>query len=131
MYMRVCSKCGRKYPADSSCPCGGFRRVKKTDKFYKTTSWDKVREVVLNECNNIDLYHLYCTGRIVPAVHIHHIIPLREDRDKGLNLDNLFALSKESHEEIEALYNKGEKEKRETQILLRNIKKKYKEFNQK
>ena len=69
--------------------------------------------------NGLDELQKY-RGTIMPAVLIHHIIPVKEDPAGACDLGNLIALSSASHKLVHDLYNNPE-EKAETQKLLRTI----------
>ncbi|NFC89502.1 HNH endonuclease, partial [Clostridium botulinum] len=61
---------------------------------------------------------------------IHHIIELKEDWDKRLDIDNLIPLSDKVHKIVHRTYDRSDKDKKEMQELLRELKRKYqKEFS--
>lgn len=72
-----------------------IKRRKAIGKFYKTKTWEKVRENALRR----DKYLCQECGR--PAEVVHHIIHLTEenvnDPEISLNLDNLKSLCSECH----------------------------------
>lgn len=66
------------------------------NKFYKSDQWRTVRELVLHR----DAYICQkCKrqGRITPATIVHHIIPVRYDSKKALELDNLETICASCH----------------------------------
>ena len=72
------------------------------ERFYTTKAWRKCREAVLSEHGGLCQI---CLGKglIVPAVHVHHRIPITPDNldDPMITLDssNLMALCEECHAE--------------------------------
>lgn len=100
------------------------RRDKKAKAFYNSKEWETAREAVLARDNGIDIY-IYCTeGRVVPATMVHHIVELREDYSKRINLNNLISVSEETHERtIKKEYRTKETKERMQQELRRCIKK--------
>ena len=66
------------------------------DVFYHSSEWQAVRRQVL------DRDHYLCqvckrAGRITPATTVHHIIPLRVDYGKRLDLPNLETICRACH----------------------------------
>lgn len=112
---KVCSKCRSNYHKiyDS------YRR--ELADFYASSAWRRIRLLVQSRCGGIDQYHLYKTGRIIPGTLAHHIIELRDDASKALELDNLIWLSDASHHEVHALYDKSAEDKVSTQKVLKKI----------
>lgn len=81
-----------------------------TDKFYKSTDFDIVREKVLKrdkrKCQFFlgkwdDGKHKPYKIKIEEANTVHHIIPIRERPDLALDENNCISLSHEAHEIIE------------------------------
>ena len=72
------------------------------ERFYTTQAWRKCRRSFLTERHNLCEICL-AKGLIVPAVHVHHKIPLTSDniRDPQITLDssNLMALCEACHTE--------------------------------
>ena len=82
----------------------------KTNAFYNSTDWDILREKVLErdnyECQFFsgkwnDGKHFPYSIKPVPAVMVHHIIPIKERPDLALDINNCVSLSFEAHEIIE------------------------------
>lgn len=95
-----------------------FRRNKKTAAFYISADWRKVRVDVLRLYDGLDIYACYIQHRIVTADMVHHIIPIEEDWSKRFDKTNLLPLSSANHGVIEALYDKNDVSKKDTQQLL-------------
>ena len=72
------------------------------ERFYTTRAWRKARASVLADHGGLCQLCL-AKGLIVPAVHVHHRIPLTPDNmdDPKIALDssNLMALCEECHAE--------------------------------
>lgn len=72
------------------------------ERFYTTRAWRKARQAVLDAHGGLCQICL-AKGLIVPAVHVHHRIPLTPDNidDPRIALDssNLMALCEECHAE--------------------------------
>jgi len=98
-------------------------RDKESTEFYNSEAWTKTRAHVLTYYNDLDVYAYYELEKIIAANTVHHIIEIKDDRSKGLTLDNLIAVSSSSHSEIHRLYNKN---KIKTQKLLKELQKKFK-----
>lgn len=83
--------------------------------FYKSWAWKKCREIVLirdnylcQECIKLD--------RLTAANTVHHIIHLKDDPSKAMDIDNLTSVCPTCHERLHP--NRGQKQKEETK---RNI----------
>ena len=72
------------------------------ERFYTTTAWRKCRKAVLEDHGGLCQVCL-AKGLVVPAVHVHHKVPLTADNvnDPRITLDssNLMALCEECHAE--------------------------------
>lgn len=73
-------------------------------RFYNSAAWKKVREQALIRDHYIDIYLYHKKGIIVAADTVHHIIEVKEDAKKRLELDNLISVSEETHNKISQLY---------------------------
>lgn len=104
-----------------------YSRDKKNQSFYNSKDWIKIRNHTLTLYNGIDIYTYYADEEIVIANTVHHVVELKEDWDKRLDIENLMPVSEGSHREIHQLY----LEDREgTQKLLFDMLERYKkEFN--
>lgn len=93
----------------------------KLDRFYSTKKWEKVRDVIRIKQLGFDVYDYMTKGIIKYAQRYHHIVELRKDFDRGLDINNIIGLTERNHQVIHGLYNKSEQSKRETQELLFKI----------
>lgn len=74
----------------------------KCDRFYQSREWRKVRREVLKECNYMcEMCNQLHTVRLADAVH--HIVKIREDWSKRLDIDNLLCVCDEHHKIIEGM----------------------------
>ena len=74
-----------------------YKRDKRYSDFYNSPEWTRVRKYILILYNGIDIYAYYIQNKIVIANTVHHIIELRDDWEKRLDVDNLFPLSDDNH----------------------------------
>lgn len=65
-------------------------------KFYRSPEWKAVRLAVLRRDHYLDQTEL-ANGRLIEGNTVHHIIPLREDWDKRLDMDNLETITASNH----------------------------------
>ncbi len=70
------------------------------------------------KCNGLDLYDFYINKRITYGAICHHIVPIKDNWNKRLDLDNLIYLSKENHNKIERIYERSQQDKKSMQELL-------------
>ena len=79
------------------------RSGKKTDPFYHTKQWEKIRLERLRlddwkcqKCGTV------CGGkkRKQPSPHVDHIVPRLEDKSKALDIDNLRTLCHSCHSKV-------------------------------
>lgn len=113
-----CIRCGKRIPSGSTCECFRLaesdrykqydrqRRNPKSKSFYSSNEWIKARDAALQADDGIDVYVFMTTGRIVAADTVHHIIPLRDDWGRRLNVGNLMSLHHDTHSMIEQEYKK-------------------------
>lgn len=90
---------------------------------YKTSKWQKTRELILDEYNHICLWSLYIDGRVVKADVVHHIVEILEDKNLSYEEDNLIPLEYYNHTMIHEMYKTN---KNKTQNLLRMMINSYK-----
>ena len=68
-----------------------------------------MRQRVL-DLDKIDVYLYMTQGRVVPADTVHHIVPLKSDWNKRLDINNLMSLHHDTHSTLEREYAaRGEK----------------------
>ena len=63
-------------------------RDKQSTSFYKSREWKQTRQLVLMRDNHLCQSCLK-QDRVVPAVMVHHIVELKQDWNKRLDLNNL------------------------------------------
>lgn len=131
MLTKICSKCGKMYPAGKQCECQK-QRHKRYDKYdrnkvnaavYHDRQWPWLTQQCKARCNSIDMYKLMMTGRpvVTDAGLSHHIIEVDEDKNLAYDLDNLIWVGAGSHAEIHRIYNSSEEAKKELQQKLKDF----------
>lgn len=115
-----CSRCGKRLPPGTACSCippmrdhreyDRSRRDKESAKEYHSKRWEIARAAALDADQHMDVYIYFTAGEIVTADMVHHIVPLRDDRSRAYDIDNLISLSSSTHNFIESRYktNKAE-----------------------
>lgn len=77
-----------------------YKRDKESQRFYNSRAWQRVRTLVL-----IRDYYLCqeCLKQKIIKVYnvVHHIVPLKENKELSLDIDNLICLCHECHNRIE------------------------------
>ena len=63
----------------------------------------------------MDIYSWYKYGRIEAGRIVHHIIPIKDDYSRRLDLTNLIYLTDANHKIIHARYEESEQKKGEVQ----------------
>lgn len=74
--------------------------MKTPDPFYLTTTWKKIRVVVLARDNHICQVCLRDRGRLVPADLVHHVLPIDTHPWLALVLSNLLSVCLPCHNRI-------------------------------
>ena len=113
LYKR-CSRCGQRIPSGSTCPCikarhkeyDRYSRDRKSKQFYGSRQWLLIRSAAMAADDGIDVYLFMTEGMLVPADTVHHIIPLQDDWQKRMDINNLMSLSNGTHSMIEQMYKK-------------------------
>ncbi|WP_017416777.1 hypothetical protein [Clostridium tunisiense] len=108
-------------------------RLKRPDKkeqdFYNTLEWKRIRDVARAMQNGVDVFSYYILDKVEEAETYHHIIEIKEDWTRRLDIDNLIGLTESNHRRIHKLYNKSIRDKKQIQKLLFNlVQRYYKEF---
>lgn len=113
---KVCGSCGKKIESGTKCLCqqrdykvyDTTGRDKDAKRFYNSSLWIKTRDYVL--CmDEVDVYLYMTKGEIKLANTVHHIVPLRDNRQKALDVANLMSLHHDTHSMIEQMYKKDKK----------------------
>ena len=79
-------------------------RDKKSAAFYNSPEWEKTREYILTKYKGLDLYAFFINKEIVYADTVHHVIEIKEDWNRRLDITNLFPLSSSNHSKIHKMY---------------------------
>ncbi len=74
-----------------------YKRNKESQKFYESSAWKKCRKVALIRDNYL-CQDCLKRKRITKADMVHHIVEVKEDKTKALELDNLRSLCNGCHE---------------------------------
>lgn len=134
MLFKTCTKCKRVIKLNSKCyGClksynknyDTFVRDDKSRNFYNSTNWLKLRKLVLNTFNHLDIYEYFINNKIVKADTVHHIVPIKDNLNLALDECNLIPLANGTHTIIHKLYDKSHQDKLKTQNLLREIRSKF------
>ncbi|ENK1244737.1 hypothetical protein AB2063_002950 [Clostridium botulinum] len=142
MLFKLCPYCGVKVPYDmEDCinKCREkrnklrnkdydlYNRDKESTKIYRDKRWIKLTQQCKSRFNGLDIYQLYKNNKIVYGELSHHIIEVKEDKKRVLDISNLIYLSNKSHAEIHTAYKKSEEDKLAMQAYLFKIVQRYKE----
>lgn len=107
MIYKRCSRCGKRIPSGSTCDCKQKRHQKlkdeKSESFYNTSTWKKLRNQAKKYYFGLDFYAFYVHGRIELGRTAHHIVPVDVDEDLKAEFENLIYVSESSHREIHSL----------------------------
>lgn len=122
MIYKRCSRCGKRIPEGQQCPCAKLRhkeydkysRDSKSKDFYHSKEWTDARAKAIELDEGIDVYAYMTSGQIMAADTVHHIIPLRDDWSKRVDINNLMSLSHSTHSTIESLYKQNKRKAQET-----------------
>ncbi len=101
---KSCQYCGRVHPLGYECTQRPERKklgIKKAEQIRSSYAWQKKRMSIKERDHYLCVYSL-AHGKIVcTGLEVHHIIPLEERPDLGLEDGNLITLCAEVHEEAE------------------------------
>ncbi len=82
-----------------------YERDNKYNKFYKSTEWKKIRQLAIvrdhalcKDCLNSNIITQYNT--------VHHIVPIKQDWSKRLDINNLVCLCESCHQRRHVLLNR-------------------------
>ena len=95
---------------------------KARQKFYNSPEWKNVRDLVIRKCFGIDIVEYYRTGQIIKGYTVHHIIELKDDWNKRLDINNLIYLSQENHIKIHKLMEQSKEDKEKVIEMLLEVK---------
>lgn len=74
-------------------------RDQKAREFYHSKEWQRVRQAALMRDNYL-CQHCLRNNRITPANIVHHIVEVKKDWSKRLDLNNLVSLCNSCHNKI-------------------------------
>lgn len=100
--MKVCDECRPKVELERKKNIKYYKqttyeRDSKSNKFYKSKEWNKVRQLAIlrdhalcKDCLDNNTITSYNT--------VHHIVPIKEDWSKRLDINNLICLCESCHQ---------------------------------
>ena len=108
-----CGRCGARISEGAGCPClkqrhsdyDKLRRDRKSKQFYGSKEWQDAKGAVLHR-DGVDVYEYITSGKVLAPDTVHHIIPLRDDWSKRVDMHNLISLHRDTHSKIEQAYKK-------------------------
>ena len=110
-----CSRCGKRVPSGTACECIKRRhkeydsiRNKDISSFYGSGVWQRKRQEAMELYIGNDIYSYYMFGKLEQADTVHHILPLKENWGKRLDIDNLIPLTNSNHEKLHYRMKNGE-----------------------
>lgn len=95
---------------------------KARQEFYNSTEWKNIRDLAIKKCFGIDIVEYYKTGQIVMGYTVHHIIELKDDWNKRLDINNLIYLSQENHLRIHKMMERSKEDKEKVVEMLLQVK---------
>lgn len=136
MIYKYC-KCGKKIEDSINCcsDCQGeidkakkeqYRQYQSSradvreQKFYNSSKWKTVRDVA--RARDKWLCRLCLSDSLISEADVvHHIVEIKKDWDKRLDLDNVICLCNCCHKEVHIIYDKGSKNRQEMIMILKDI----------
>lgn len=104
MNYKICTKCGKLYPADSICCKRKYRKVTwgtHDYKFKHSYAWKKKSKAIREKAHHLCEVCLDCGELTYDYVEVHHIVSVKHDDTKKLDDTNLIAVCKEHHKQAE------------------------------
>lgn len=99
-----------------------INKLNRTDKneqeLYTSQEWIKTSDEAKRKTFGLDVYELYINNRAISGQTVHHIVEVKDDWDKRLDISNLIYLTNSNHKHIHNIYLKGKEEKKEMQNIL-------------
>lgn len=125
-----CGRCGKRLLEGTRCQCqkkrhqeyDKYSRNRKSKQYYNSKEWEISRAEALEADGGIDVYIFMTTGQVIPADTVHHIVPLKDDWNRGNDIENLMSLFHDTHSLIEKKY---KKDKNRMQAELKEMLKQY------
>lgn len=91
-------------------------------KIYNSNKWKRLRDNILEEYNNIDLFSYYVYGKVIVADCVHHIAECLDNEDMAYDWDNLIPLCNYTHRRIvHRVYNINIEVKKQLQQMLSDM----------
>jgi len=127
--MKICTRCGKSYRAETKCECDkdrhkiydNYQRDKKSADFYHSIQWRAMTQHIRQKAAGIDEL-LFREKKILRLGKItHHIFTVKERPDLVLNEKNLVYVSIKTHNIIHVAYEKSEYSKKKMQDRLLKI----------
>lgn len=129
--MKICPKCGRRYPEGERCSCSlkrksdryydKFKRNKLANKIYHSTQWHHVAQYIYGVSNGRDLAAFYIFNRLVSGSIVHHVYTISEKPDLAYTTSNLILVGRKMHDYIHKAYRANEASKKAMQDKLLHI----------
>lgn len=105
------------------------RADKKEQDFYNSKEWKRISDGIKAMQDGIDIFSYYILNKTQSAQTCHHIVELKEDWARRLDIDNLIGLTESNHQKIHKIYKKSNRDKKQMQKLLFDlIQRYYEEF---
>ena len=112
MLTKLCAKCGRVMGLGSAlcstCKARADERHKQYDNnvrdkrsasFYASPQWIRLRDLTMTRAG-YQCQRCKQQGKLTPATEVHHIVPIRVDWSKRLEMNNLMCLCHKCHMEV-------------------------------
>ena len=109
MLTKLCAKCGRVMGLGSAlcqaCQAkqgnrhkqyDGSVRDKRSASFYASPQWIRLRDLTMARAG-YQCQRCKQQGKLTPATEVHHIVPIRVDWSKRLEMNNLMCLCHKCH----------------------------------
>lgn len=97
----------------------------KEQKFYCSKDWLDKRDKTRKFYYGMDIVEYYMTGNVVIGDTVHHIIELKDDWTKRLDLSNLIYLTESNHQRVHGIMEKSEQDKINMQKKLLELRDKF------
>ncbi|MBY6837841.1 hypothetical protein FDG50_11495 [Clostridium botulinum] len=100
-----CPVCGRIHDRNYICEAKKKAKLDKSkrdrsrldNKVFSSSKWKKLRNRIVEDYNNIDLFSYYIFGKVEVAEVVHHIAEFMQDEELAFDEDNLIPLSNYTH----------------------------------
>lgn len=99
---RVCPRCGGLHPIGTTCYKQEAKKDTEARRFRNSRKWQKKATEIKQRDHYMCIYCLEQERRYnFKHLEVHHIVPLAEDLDLGLEETNLVTLCNEHHRQAE------------------------------